>query len=482
MKFPTKITALVITLFAIITLLFTYKLNDSPPGLTVDEASIGYNAVLLSKTLHDQNGRFLPFFVLTIHGSDWKQPSSIYLTTILFKLFGPSLYILRFASVITLLVSFLLITYLSTLFFPARNILLTSFIFSTIPILLIHSHLAQENIMPLPFSLFWLITLIQYQKTNKLKLLIFAGISLGLAFYSYKGMRAVVPVWVILSIVYLLLIKNKDKIRSLFTFSLSIFPFFAIIPYLELKYAGAVYEHGTLSIGSIYDFLYPYLSSFDPSSLFIKGDTTIWHSTGIHGVFLLTTLPLFIVGLYQAIKKGNNWWFLLVAFFSAPLLFGLVNSVHRFSRLLALVPSFTLITTLGLTTMINLHSKKVAIPLSIIFTLLISLNFIDFAKYYWFNYPKSARASFSPPLETAYKTLAKLANSYHLTPYIQADSRIADGETGNFLEAAYFDLPPKRWYPGEMLPPKSLLMTKLDAQPNMLKLDKIVPEYNYLMN
>ena len=57
---------------------FAYRLNKVPKGLTVDEAAFGYNAVLLSETYHDENGRFLPFFVLFFEGKDWRQPVTQY--------------------------------------------------------------------------------------------------------------------------------------------------------------------------------------------------------------------------------------------------------------------------------------------------------------------------------------------------------------------------------------------------------------------
>lgn len=67
---------------------FSYRLIQVPTGLTIDEASIGYNAVLIGKTLRDETGRFLPFFPLTINKSDWKQPSSIYAAAVTLRFLG----------------------------------------------------------------------------------------------------------------------------------------------------------------------------------------------------------------------------------------------------------------------------------------------------------------------------------------------------------------------------------------------------------
>ena len=52
--------------------LFTYKLTSVPRGITGDEASFGYNGILLARTLRDENGRRLPVFVLSLGGTDWR--------------------------------------------------------------------------------------------------------------------------------------------------------------------------------------------------------------------------------------------------------------------------------------------------------------------------------------------------------------------------------------------------------------------------
>jgi hypothetical protein len=41
---------------------------------------------------------------------------------------------------------------------------------------------------------------------------------------------------------------------------------------------------------NLYNFLYPYFSSFDLTFLFIKGDELLFHSTGYHGFFLLASM------------------------------------------------------------------------------------------------------------------------------------------------------------------------------------------------
>ncbi|MEK7497536.1 MAG: hypothetical protein AAB656_01310, partial [Patescibacteria group bacterium] len=86
-------------------LFLSYRLVEVPPALTVDEAAFGYNAVLLASDGHDENGKFLPFFVNSINGMDWRQPVTQYYTALVFKFFGASAFNLRFGSVVLTLIS-----------------------------------------------------------------------------------------------------------------------------------------------------------------------------------------------------------------------------------------------------------------------------------------------------------------------------------------------------------------------------------------
>jgi len=484
---------LIAILFAVLVgLFFSYRILQTPPGITVDEAAFGYNAVLLEKTLHDENGRFLPFFVMSIDGADWRQPVSQYYIAAVFKVFGPSLLTLRLSTVAVLILSAFLTFYWLLKILNKKSAIIGTVIFLTTPLVMIQTHMALDNIFPIPFTLIWLIFLWHYHKSKNLKYLLFAGISLGINFYTYKAMRATVPVWCVLTVIsFFTEIKSryskinlKKFINESLSFSLGVLPFFAIIPILEKKYPGAVFNSNGFNWSSVYDFLYPYISSFDLSFLFIKGDSTIFHSTGVHGMLLLASLPLFLIGTYQAFKKRGIWLFIVAVMFSTPLLFGFVNSVHRASRLMAFIPSFVAISTLGAATITENKNKLFSRAMTVVFIFLFIFNYADFVNYYWYTYPKFARASFMPsnPVADAYENLSKIAKTNSLTPFIEAGPRQSDGQTGNFLEAAYFDAPLILWQPGTPLPEKGIVMAKLEHQPNLKTVGVPIFEYYFFVN
>lgn len=432
---------------------FSYKLIEVPTGLTIDEGAFGYNAVLLSETLRDENNRLLPVFVLSINGKDWRQPVTQYYMAAFFKLFGPSVYNLRFTSVIVATLGVFLVYVLGKHLLGNLGGVFSALFFATTPIIMIHSHLGLDNIAPIPFVIGWLLFVYLFEKKRSIYYLVFAAISLGIGFYSYKGMRSFVPVWSVLTVFYLLVnakleLPGKNilsKVKPSLIFALSLAPFFLIIPLLEYKYAGAVLSGASVkNINSIYTFFHSYLASFDPSFLFIKGDELMHHSTGKHGMLLFASLPFFCMGLFQAVKKGKYWGFLAIAFFTGPLLFGVPGSVHRASRLIALVPIYSLISALGASWLIS--NKKRFKTIFVLLVLLFSVNYYDFINYYWFEYPQDTYHIFyRTDTADAYKTLSEEADKRGLTPYVSYEYIRNEAVNEEFLRSIYYLYPPAIW-------------------------------------
>lgn len=424
-------------------------------GLTADETAFGRNAALLAKTGFDENGRHYPVFVLSNEGTDWKQPVTQYYLAAFYKLFGSTVYNLRFSTIFITLISFYLIYFY---FSPIASIL-----FLTVPLVMIQTHMALDNIMPIPFTLIWLIGLKYYSKNKNIKHLIYSAIALGISFYTYKGMRAVTPVWATLSCLYLFYLNNYSfkKLKPIIIFSLSIFPFFLLIPFFNHLYPGSILGGTRPAINNVYDFFYPYLSSFDLTFLFIKGDATPYHSTGIHGMFLLSTLPVFLYGIYLYLKKKDSYSnFILLSLFLAPILYGLVDSVHRASRLMAIIPMFVFISAETINYLIK--NKKIILLIGI--TFLMFINYFDFLKYYYGTYRLQTQ-NFVGTMSSykSFKELSEQSKTLKLTPYVSENIK------NYFFQAAYLNHVTN--INENIVPPiGSILLTNRENYPGMNKL------------
>lgn len=449
---------------------FSFRLLKTPLGLTADEGGFGLNAVTLARTLRDENGVFLPVFALSLGGKEWRQPVTQYYIAAFFKLFGANVYNLRLSTVPITLLCAVLMFYLAREIWETKWSVFAVLIFLTVPLVMIQTHMALDNIMVVPFTLVWLLFLAKFQNKPKLAYVFWAGVSLGIGFYTYKGMRATVPVWCILTVLYLAI---QKKWRAIGTFALGTAPFFLAAPFLEKRYPGAVFDNKGFKWSSWYDFLLPYISSFDLSFLFIQGDATPWHSTGKHGMMLLATLPLFLVGIYQAVKTRKFAWFVLAAFLTAPLLFGFVDSIHRASRLMSMIPEFCLLATWGA---IFLWQKKKILLVVIIFLML--CNYADFVNFYWYKYPELTRQWFGDLSDYKdFETFAQQAKALKLQTYIEMDLANSEGPSRQFYEAAYIGDNVRYLAPGDPLPKGSILLSVRDEIPGLQKLP--VPMVSY---
>ena len=71
-----------------------YSFTNNPPGLNIDEVSVGYNAYSILKTGRDEHGQFLTLAFKSV--GDYKPPMSIYLTIPSIALFGLNEFGVRF--------------------------------------------------------------------------------------------------------------------------------------------------------------------------------------------------------------------------------------------------------------------------------------------------------------------------------------------------------------------------------------------------
>lgn len=447
--------------------LFTYRILDVPPGINGDEAAIGLNAALVARSGFDSNGKFLPLFTAAAGSNDWKQPVSFYSTVLSFRLFGVSYFMLRAVSVFFVLLSGILIFFLIFELANLKTAIWGLLIFATTPIVIIQSHLALENIAPVPFITFWLWMIVKYSKETKLKYLILAGVSLGLGIYSYLGLRLIAPPLTAASVIFVYYLsrkKPKEATSQIIIFLLVMVPFWIIFLLLKNQYPGSFLgQYRPHTISSYQQLLLPYISSFDPSFLFIKGDVTPYHSTGKQGMFLLASLLLFILGLVKILQKRQPiLLFILSTFFLVPVLYGLTSDIHRSSRLLSLIPFYVVTVSLGMGTLFDIRSKWRFICIAIL-VLLISLNFTDFLRDYWFEYPNRVKAEFSRPYHLVFQKAKQLAQENNLTVFIQNDFRMQNPIAIDFFEAVYFPNKLSTWEIGQSLPQSSLIIVDSSA-------------------
>jgi hypothetical protein len=293
--------------------LHLWKLAELPRGIYVDEASIGINAAAIAQHGKDEHGFFLPIYFQAF--GEYKNPLYIYLTALLFKVGGVSVFLLRLGGVISAAVFALGVFFLTRRRYPhSREVWLYAVTIAlTLPWFFSLSRIAFEVITQLAIMI-WVLWGVQkvYESPQKKQPLVWGGfvrVLAGLSVYAYSTGR-------VLSILFLFSLFWVYRSRVFWQRNLATLTGFAlsVIPYAlySMHHAGALTERFKL-LSYIYNpnfsllhkaglFVLDYLSYFSPAFLFSHGDLNPRHHIGVGGEMYPAVILCVVFGLYVIVR------------------------------------------------------------------------------------------------------------------------------------------------------------------------------------
>jgi 4-amino-4-deoxy-L-arabinose transferase-like glycosyltransferase len=448
-----------------------YKFGSIPLSLYWDEAAMLVDTQTVAQNGHDMHGRPWYQLMYPSYG-DYKLPVYIWLASLSIKIFGASEWALRFPSFLagigSIITAGLIVRILAQQFstnsksqlnskdisFPDLAQLSTMLVVAITPWSIMFSRTAFEGHLAQFFLSCSILSLLQIltskKKLFKILLIINSAILAALSTYTYFSVRFVWPI-ILIGIQPLLLFKTQDfKLKqilpslktSLLTLILPLSAFFLLlIPMFNspLYQASNQFRLSTTSVLNGFDYalisntyreaagntlisrvifhrhllliielIKNYADHLNFNFLFLTGDSNLRHGTTQHGLFLLSMLPLFIVGIYQLTKKHWQSLILLLSWWIAALLPASVpeTTPHALRSLNALIP-LSIFIGLGLTTFLNYLQKlqptlkKITLSLT---ALIIALNSFYFLNYYFVHYPTASAADW----QYGYKQVAQL--------------------------------------------------------------------------
>lgn len=338
-----------------------------PPGLTADEAVMGYDAYNILKTGRDQFGTPWPLAFRSF--GDYRPPLYIYATVPFVASLGLTELSTRFPSMIAGALEVVLIYLLGVILFSGTVGWLAAVFLALSPWSLLHTRFAQEaNLSTLTITTGVLLCLM-WMKNRRIFLLVGSSISFTLSLYSYHNARLTTPLLIVGGVVLLRKLgrlKKKEIVQITIAGLIGFVMLLPILLYLEQfpeagwRRASAQSVLGAQSIKiSLWNDLtargsnYPiwlarlqynkplyygkaiikgYLSHFDPRFLFISGDPHERFRTpgsGLVNLALIVALPFgilpFLAGDQR--RKFILWW-LVVAPVVASLSTIVPNSQH----------------------------------------------------------------------------------------------------------------------------------------------------------
>ena len=357
-KFWTRILLLLIVFLFLFTRF--YKINEIPPSVYWDEASIGYNAYSIAQSGKDEWGEFLPLHFRAF--GEFKLPVYIYSVILFIKIFGLNEFAVRFPAVLFSLGVVILTYLLAKKLTGSGSIGLWSIFLITIsPWFFIFSRAGFEVTAGLMFYLLAILLCLQIKKGRFIFLPVISFIASA---YSYNSFRIISPLTILVLLFYingnLKELASKYKIYILISV---IILFLSTIPIARLYiYDAGIFRLQTVGGISNSAIVKNYLSHFRPYFLFISGDGNLRHQQSGFGQLYLPELVLLLSGFVYILRNKSKYTFLPVLL----ILLGAIpaaitkESPHGL-RALSMVPFIHIISAMGAIYFGQILRKKILI-------------------------------------------------------------------------------------------------------------------------
>ena len=388
----------------------SYQITTNPPGLYLDEVSIGYNAYKILTTGKDEFGKSYPLFFKSF--GDYKMPIYIYAVSSSMALFGKNEFAIRFPALITGTLSVIV------LYFFVKELLLldrkkyaeayrkwcpylAAFLLAISSWHIQFSRGGFEVTLAAFLYLFGSLLVTFFWKKQNILLLYFGYLLYILSMYSYHVFRIIVPLTLVfLSVVlYKRFIKQRKHIYAVtigtvvLTLPLMLFSF---SPHGSERFlqtsSFAEYKADTL-LDKIktYPLVYikNYLSFFSLDFLFTFGDGIGRHQMSGFGLLYRWQLPFLLIGIVYLLRQKKSLLKNVIIFLLlvSPIAAAIARPSPHSLRSLMMVFPLTICIAFGLLYcfVIVKRFKRIAF-----FSLIIiaSVEFSFYIHNYYVHYPK----------------------------------------------------------------------------------------------
>lgn len=420
------LTAIIIFAF----LLRFIKLDKIPLGLYWDEALFGYNAYCIAETGRDETNHPWPIF-FKIYGYYLSGGVYYYCVALLIKIFGPTIFALRFTSCILGILTLFFSYKLVKLYFNKPIALISALLIAVSPWNIQISRVAMDpSALPFFFVLsFYLLSLGLFR--NKIKYILLSAIPIGLCFYCYATARFFVPMFYIF---FLCLNRKKltGKKQTIITWAIIIalilsphinykleelqnrFNGFSIFSQQSIEHETGELQRSNLAFLAnskttviLSRFIKNYFMHMSFNFFLKNGDYNLRHHVGGRGQLLWFTFWMQIVGIIYVLYKRQMEFYIFPLWFALfPVAASLTTeSLPHAGRSVYSLPIFEILAAIGFYFLITYTAQlfkqqniKKGILLSLVLILIVVKGVCDtnnYLKDYFNNYALRAAPWFN---------------------------------------------------------------------------------------
>ncbi|MBV8196085.1 MAG: hypothetical protein JOY80_11235 [Candidatus Dormibacteraeota bacterium] len=281
-------------------------LSTVPPGLYVDESSIGYNAWAIAHYGVDEHGTPFPLYFEAF--GEYKNPIYIYALVPLTRLFGLSSAVERFPAAVFGAAALLFITL--TAWRITRSLPITVFVLALgalTPWLVQESRVGFEVVSMLATLSVAVWCLADPPTTTPARFAV-AGLFFALSIFAYSTARLEILLFgIAFAVAY-----GRSRAPGWWRTLVVIIAGYGVLGVWALMHPGALTaEFNVVSIAAdgaplgtlIARFVTNYIGYFGPHFLFIDGDPYLRHNTGYAGMLPAIAAPLLLLGLWALWRR-----------------------------------------------------------------------------------------------------------------------------------------------------------------------------------
>jgi 4-amino-4-deoxy-L-arabinose transferase-like glycosyltransferase len=353
----TRRTAL--ALLAVTAAVYLIRLGSAPLYLASDEAIIANDAYAIATTGRTLDGVVMPLYFYVSMSASWFMPYIYYWTAAWLTLLPLAEWSIRVPTAIVGLGGVVLMYRVARKLLGDRTLaVIATSLLACAPTYFILSRYALDYIYPIPFILGWLYCLLTGLEPGRSRRWLFAaGLCLGAGWYSYISSIALMPIYLVLTVIALRLSKREwvdaGAVVAGFAIPLTLFlvwllqhPDVVQTTAERYGFAGDTIQAAPMDLGAIAD---RYWRFFHPDFLFLTGDSYLPFSTRTAGVFPLAAALLIVMGVYAALGPARSpiTLLLVAGFLVSPLPAALLEDPGAIRRAIGMLPFGALLGGLG---------------------------------------------------------------------------------------------------------------------------------------
>ena len=441
-----KINWILISILVLAALLRLWRLGTNPPGLTSDEAALGYNAYSVLKTGRDEYGKFLPIIFKSF--GDYKPGLYVYLDVPFVAVLGLNEFSTRLPSALSGILSVYLIYLISNKLFSTKFGIFAAFAAAVTPWSIYFSRGAWEVNVSLTLTLAGIYFFLR--ATEKSKYFILSSLLFALTLLTYQGAKLSTAIAVtLLAVLYRKQILKFERrhlfggigigvvvalpiILSLFNGQAGRLDVFSVFSYPRPKdYTQAFLDEGGEKIGDVNYYLFHseglnftrgilgrYFNHFSARFLFFEGDfSNPRQSAPYQGMLIISDVFLLLLGLFFVFRNYSlfpkSYSLILLWLVLSPLPAVLSrDQVHAVRALNMQVP-LIIILAFGLNyILVWINAQKHKIPYYLLLTAFYSLGFTYFLDAYFVHLPAHDSVYWNYGYKQVVETVTPIKKNY----------------------------------------------------------------------